>query len=105
MRIDNRGIPAQVAELSEFRTKHQSVFAHNNGDKYVVYSYGYHWPIAVYDRAARMWYVNDDKYSVTTSRHASLVRLGVAMHMQRHGESTIREQSVGQLEIQQYING
>lgn len=105
MQINNRQVSEKVANLSEFRTKNHTVFAHNNGDKYVVYSYGYHWPIAVYDQAARMWYVNDDKYSVTTSRHASLVRLGVAMHRQRHGEPTICEQSVGQLEIQQYING
>jgi hypothetical protein len=34
---------------------------------YVVYSYGSHWPLYVYDGFD--WYENEDKCSSTTSRH------------------------------------
>lgn len=40
-------------------------------DTYVVYSYGTHWPLFVYDNTSSTWYENEDKYSVTTSRHHS----------------------------------
>ena len=36
---------------------------------YVVFSYGLHWPLFIYDYNKRQWYGNSDKYSVTTSRH------------------------------------
>ena len=39
-----------------------------HGD-YVVYSYGTHWPLFVYRNG--VWYENEDKYGVTTSRHHS----------------------------------
>lgn len=34
---------------------------------YVVYSYGEHWPLFAWDNGT--WYENDDRYSVTTTRH------------------------------------
>ena len=37
--------------------------------RYVVYSYGWHWPM--YIKQGVQWYGNADKYSVTTSKHAS----------------------------------
>jgi hypothetical protein len=36
---------------------------------YVVYSYGEHWPLFVWDGFD--WYENEDKYSATTSKHRS----------------------------------
>ena len=36
-------------------------------DKYVVYSYGEHFPLFVYHNGK--WYENSDNYSVTTSKH------------------------------------
>jgi len=39
--------------------------------RYVVYSYGYHWPLFVYENG--VWYENADKFSVTTSKHRSQV--------------------------------
>jgi hypothetical protein len=42
---------------------------------YAVYSYGYHFPMAVH--AEYRWYVNEDKYSPSTSRHQSIVRQAV----------------------------
>jgi hypothetical protein len=39
--------------------------------RYVVYSYGRHFPIYIYVHCADKWFVNKDKYSPTTSRHQS----------------------------------
>lgn len=36
---------------------------------YVVYSYGNHFPMFVYDADAEVWVENSDRYSVTTSKH------------------------------------
>ena len=39
------------------------------GDRYVVTSYGDHWPLFIWEDGT--WYENVDKYSVTTSKHRS----------------------------------
>lgn len=36
---------------------------------YVVFSYGTHFPMYLYDRSTEQWFGNRDRYSVTTSRH------------------------------------
>jgi hypothetical protein len=36
---------------------------------YVVYSYGQHYPMWVYDGEIDQWYGNHDRYSRTTSKH------------------------------------
>ena len=40
--------------------------------KYVVFSYGPHWPLFVWCTSTRTWYENEDRASVTTSKHRSL---------------------------------
>jgi hypothetical protein len=47
------------------------MFIETSGDKSTIYSYGYHFPIAI--RRNGILYVNKDRYSRTTSRHQSLV--------------------------------
>lgn len=42
--------------------------------RYVVYSYGTHFPMYIYDEDTGMWFGNNDKYSVTTSKHQSACR-------------------------------
>jgi len=37
--------------------------------RYVVFSYGYHYPMYVYDYEACQWYGNADKSTQTTQRH------------------------------------
>lgn len=37
--------------------------------RYVVYSYGVHYPLYVYDYEACQWYGNADKSTATTERH------------------------------------
>lgn len=42
------------------------------GDKlFVVYSYGPHYPLYLYNETTRTWYVNMDPSSRTTARHRS----------------------------------
>ena len=41
-------------------------------EKDIIYSYGYHWPMAWY-QGARDIIVNSSKYSVTTSKHMSML--------------------------------
>lgn len=41
---------------------------------YVVYSYGYHFPMYAFDYTINEWLGNQDKYSPTTSRHQSRTR-------------------------------
>lgn len=36
---------------------------------YVVYSYGHHFPLFVYDADSNVWIENSSKYSNTTSKH------------------------------------
>lgn len=42
-------------------------------EKDIIYSYGYHFPIAKIDRENSILYLTLQKYSVTTQRHISLV--------------------------------
>lgn len=44
------------------------------GQVYAIYSYGYHFPMYVYDPETGSWYGNKDKYSNTTTRHQSKYR-------------------------------
>jgi len=41
---------------------------------YVIYSYGSHFPMYVYDETSQQWLGNSDKYSRTTSSHQSKYR-------------------------------
>lgn len=44
--------------------------AHDGTPMYVVYSYGPHWPLFVCHDGT--WYENEDRRSVTTSKHRSM---------------------------------
>lgn len=41
---------------------------------YVVYSYGRHFPLFVWDNDVQMWFANADKYSRSTSKHRAQLR-------------------------------
>ncbi len=43
----------------------------NNNSRYVVYSYGRHWPLFVYVPQVSLWFENKEKFSPTTSKHRS----------------------------------
>lgn len=78
-KISNKEIRAKVEIMEEFDNKNSSCYGRRleKAGLYVVYSYGEHWPLFVYDWRVNQWYENTDKYSATvkysntTSRHAS----------------------------------
>lgn len=45
-----------------------NLYSENIGSLYIVYSYGRHWPLFVYDAYQGLWYENEDKYRVSTSK-------------------------------------
>ena len=59
-----------VEEKKEFQGS--NLYGRYVGKKYVVYSYGNHFPLFVFHNEE--WYENCDKYSVTTSKHRSQSR-------------------------------
>lgn len=73
-RIANHQARAYVQELKPFVAN--NIFAEfrrdeNGNDKYVVFSYGQHWPLFIFDYQTDAWYENKSKYGVTTSKHHS----------------------------------
>ena len=67
--LNKRALP-YVQKLLPFTGS--NLFSKNVGSLYVVYSYGDHWPLWVYDPALCQWYGNRDKQSPATSRHQVL---------------------------------
>jgi hypothetical protein len=55
-------------------TWHTSTIVESKGKFYVVYSYGHHFPIYIYDEATEQWFANKDKFSQSTSKHQSQAR-------------------------------
>lgn len=64
-RIANRDASNYVRRCQEF--KGSNLFGTYIDDRYVVYSYGAHWPMFIH--ADGTWFENQDKYSRTTSTH------------------------------------
>lgn len=85
MRVSNSKARDKVNNLEAFQGS--NTFAewrfHGSGDDqgnhehrkvYVVYSYGSHFPMYIYDDQEDKWIGNKDKYSQSTTRHQSLLR-------------------------------
>ena len=82
-RPTNRDVGALVARRNEFQTGNKTMYSQWITDQsdpefyrsiYVVFSYGQHFPMYIFDDAAGLWYANKDKYSSTTSRHQTHAR-------------------------------
>jgi len=71
-KIANKDASEYVNRCEEFEGS--NTFAESGADLYIVYSYGRHFPMYVYDYTTREWYANSDKYSTTTSKHQSQCR-------------------------------
>ena len=72
-KIANKNASVVVSECREF--KGSNTFGVWENDMcYVVYSYGKHFPMYVYDGISHRWFGNYDKYSQTTSKHMSQCR-------------------------------
>ena len=80
MKTSNRECSTYVNKCEPFNAN--NIFAENVFDDevlyrpnlYVVYSYGFHFPMYVYDYKLKVWVGNSDRYSVTTSKHMSQAR-------------------------------
>lgn len=72
-RIANKDARKYVEELKEFQGS--NLFSQwTDPDIYVVYSYGRHYPMYIYDAKYKKWIGNKDKYSRSTTKHHSQVR-------------------------------
>ena len=69
-RIANKDAADYVAKRVEFDGS--NLLARWEGAKYVVYSYGYHFPLLVY--ADDIWFETSSKFSVSTSKQLSQCR-------------------------------
>ncbi len=68
----NRGARACVQTLQPFTNSNGQLYARwVNPNTYVVYSYGKHWPLFIWDASKKTWFENEDRYSSTTSHHRS----------------------------------
>lgn len=72
MKTSNKDCRKFVDDTEPFKA-HQ-LYAENVGHLYVVFSYGQHWPMWVYDRRTGEWIGTDSKYSSSTSRQQSQSR-------------------------------
>jgi hypothetical protein len=69
-RINGRHCRPYVQARKAFTNSNGQLYAVNHTPMlYVVYSYGDHWPLFVWDGFD--WYENEEKYSPTTGRHRS----------------------------------
>ena len=72
IRTSNKNAHFYIKDKKEFKGNH--TFAVNDGILYIIYSYGRHFPMYVYNRLTNVWLANKDKYSRTTSKHQSQLR-------------------------------
>ena len=71
MRLSNKNVRDYVTDRGSFKAN--NLFAEwNKEEAYIVYSYGYHFPIYAYKNG--IWYANKNKYSISTSRHQTQVK-------------------------------
>lgn len=67
IRTSNKRCAEYVRQRIPFKANH--IFAEYVNGRYVVFSYGYHFPMYLYDKNNRVWFKNIDKYSQSTSCH------------------------------------
>lgn len=74
--LTNSDARSCVLRKQKFRTSNGTIFGEWSHDdlRYAVFSYGHHFPMYVWDSETQQWYGNEDKYSVTTSKHQNQCR-------------------------------
>jgi hypothetical protein len=72
IRTSNSKCRAYVEQQVIFKSN--NIFSENRLGYYVVYSYGHHFPMFIYDKKTGQWYENSDKYSVSTSKQQGQAR-------------------------------
>ena len=74
MRVSNNKAIEYVEKLEEFDGSNTMGRWVGDENLYVVYSYGSHFPMYIYDKEQGKWIGNKDKYSRSTTRHQSQLR-------------------------------
>ena len=72
IRTSNQKCSELATNLIEFKANNIISEYIKNDKLYVIYSYGYHFPM--YVKYKNTWYENSDKYSVTTSKQQNQSR-------------------------------
>ena len=72
MRVRNKEVRYFVERQLPFKTATGHLYGEQIGKRYVVFSYGPHFPIYLWKDG--VWYGNIEKYSATTTRHQSVAR-------------------------------
>jgi hypothetical protein len=84
-KISNNQMSEYVTKMEQFKTNNGSVYTTDqvHPDLYIVYSYGVHWPMYIYDNASNAWFGNSTKYNKpTTNKHTTLAKPDVGfIHM------------------------
>jgi hypothetical protein len=71
--LTNRQMREHVQNKQSFINGNKTCFAeyHHGSGVYVVYSYGYHYPMYAFEPQLDVWFINTAKSSRTTARHKS----------------------------------
>lgn len=73
--FEHPSVTGKWEDVFEFSQDPDGRHSHKTiGRVYVIYSYGHHFPMYVWDETASEWLGNKDKYSRTTSKHQSKYR-------------------------------
>jgi hypothetical protein len=83
-RLANAETRGPISRREMFKTNSGAVYPRREGKDgvlYVVYSYGDHFPMWVYDGHINQWFGNQDRASRTTSKQQSQTRPDVEMTM------------------------
>ena len=78
-KIANKNGGEYTANCTEFNGN--NTFARWENSAYVVYSYGYHFPMYVWKNSG--WFENSDKYSVSTSKQQTQLRPHINLETDR----------------------
>ena len=76
-RVNNNDAIPLIRNRQDFENHGGTMYAshmYGPASLYVVYSYGPHFPMAIYEFQTRQWFYNTDHYSPITGRHQSVVR-------------------------------
>jgi hypothetical protein len=76
-RISNVDARRYITNRKPFKTNSGAVHCKTTDDLYVVYSYGDHYPMWVYDCISGQWFGNSDQSSKTTQKQKSQTRPSV----------------------------
>ena len=72
IRTANKRAGDLVGKLVEF--KGNNTYSEWIDDNYVVFSYGEHWILYLYNKNYNQWYGCNEKESITTSKHMSQLK-------------------------------